>query len=208
MGSRFGAQAMTIRKHTFLAMLASTLAFGSSQLLAQTDGLSSLTTEAATNRSNEDQRGRIERTPGEQGMIGPNVENVREFIDELRGPQRQRPNIDMSVENINERRNSRRRRGRQNPPPPVHVQFQPMFYFNPPSSSQVEYALQTRLNQLLGYENSQLISVSVNNRVAILRGNVGSEYARRLLEKVLKIEPGISQVDNKIVVAPQAEPAR
>jgi hypothetical protein len=46
------------------------------------------------------------------------------------------------------------------------------------------------------------VNVEMNNAAAVLRGTVASEADRRMAELVLRLEPGVSQIDNQLVVAP------
>jgi osmotically-inducible protein OsmY len=195
---------MTIQKLAMIAMLVTAWTTGSAQALAQSEGLSAVTEETSSERAADDQRGRLESsvktTLDEQSTVGPGADAVREVFQELQGTERQRKNQDMSVENINERRNRRRQRSRQTPPPPVHVQLQPRFDFYRPASAQVASKVQTSLNRLLKNRNAGSVSVTLEQRVAVLSGKVRSEYERSLLEKLVKIEPGISRVENRIVI--------
>ena len=181
-------------------MLVAAWTTGSVQVLAQSKGLSDLTEETSAERGADDQRGRIESTMDEQDTVGPGAEAVREVFEELQGTQRDRKNQDMSVDNLNQRRNRRNRRSRQTPPPPVHVQLQPRFDFYRLDSARVATGVQMNLNRLLENRRAGSVSVTIDRRVAVLSGNVRSEYERSLLEKRVKIEPGISRVENRIVI--------
>jgi len=192
---------MVFRQLTVIAILVIVWTTGSTRSLAQVAGLSALTQQNGQEQSADDQRGSIDPTQDRQEeVVGSTAEDVREVFQELRGTQRQRKNLDMSVENLNERRRSRRRRSRQNPPPPVHVQLQPKFEFSRLVSAQVASGVQTRLNQLLEIRSAGSVSVKIENRIATLSGTVRSEYERGLLEKLTKIEPGISRVENQIAI--------
>lgn len=46
------------------------------------------------------------------------------------------------------------------------------------------------------------VNVEVNGTGTVLRGTVASEADRRMAEMVVRLEPGVSQVDNQLVVAP------
>jgi hypothetical protein len=50
------------------------------------------------------------------------------------------------------------------------------------------------------------LSVSVSNeRIVVLQGTVGSERERRLAEAVIRLNPGVRDVQNDIIVVPGAE---
>ncbi len=192
---------MLFRQFAVVVISVVVWATGSSWLLAQVTGLSALTKKNEPEQSADDQRGSIDPTQNRRKeVVGSTSETVREVFQELHGTQRQRGNLDMSIENLNERRRSRRRRSRQNLPPPVHVQLQPKFEFGQLASAQVASAMQTRLNQLLKIRSAGSVTVEIENRTATLSGIVRSEYERGLLEKLTKIEPGISRVENQIAI--------
>ena len=166
-----------------------------------------LADESAASDTFTGQRGRIEAPADAESPVGRSAEDVRRSFRELLGNERSQ-SFDMSVENINERRNARRRQQRQRtPPPPVHVHLQPTFRFNLLASDAIAAATQTRISKFLAARDAGSVQVEVENRTARLSGTVRSEYERDLLEKLLAIEPGVSQVENLISVeAPVAQP--
>lgn len=172
-------------------------------------------TESA-NRSGivEAARGSFEAEVDTEGRIGRSAEDVREMLQELRGADRRRRRTDMSVENLNERRRARRRQqGQRNPPPPVHVQFQPSFNFKSAPPLQVANGMQSRITSLLEKRAAGSVQVALNNRTATLTGTVKSDYQRRLLGTMARLEPSVSAVENLIAVeeqvaAPALTPAR
>jgi hypothetical protein len=46
----------------------------------------------------------------------------------------------------------------------------------------------------------------VEDRVAVLTGTVASEHQKELIAGMLELEPGISSVDNRLIVAPATPP--
>jgi len=137
----------------------------------------------------------------DQGPVGRNAEDVRKMQQELLGPERQQKRANMNVENLNRRRNARnRRQSQRNPPPRIHVQFQPSFSLQRVPAEQVASRMETNLSRLLEQRDAGSIQVALNDRTATLTGSVKSEYQRRLLEKMVRIEPGVSAVENLITV--------
>lgn len=70
----------------------------------------------------------------------------------------------------------------------------------------VNSTLTSRLEMLDGLRRLGSISVSVEDQTATMRGEVVSERARSLAELVVLFEPGISNVNNELVVKPVAPP--
>lgn len=63
---------------------------------------------------------------------------------------------------------------------------------------------ETRLKKLPGLEKRNSIRVAMAGRTAILSGSVASEHDRKLAEGLALLEPGISAVQNDLVVAESA----
>ena len=52
------------------------------------------------------------------------------------------------------------------------------------------------------------MQISIAQRTATLRGAVASEYDRMLAEQLIRLEPGIRQVQNELTVAAAPAPAK
>ncbi len=77
--------------------------------------------------------------------------------------------------------------------------------FSPPAATAdvLTSRLTTRMKKIqkAGFEG---VSVEVEGRHAILRGEVTSEDAKRMAKMLVKLEPGIKSVQNElVVVSPQ-----
>jgi osmotically-inducible protein OsmY len=48
--------------------------------------------------------------------------------------------------------------------------------------------------------------VSMRAQTAILQGTVASDHDRDLAEQLVRLEPGVAQVENNLIVAPPAAP--
>jgi osmotically-inducible protein OsmY len=70
----------------------------------------------------------------------------------------------------------------------------------------VSRQFESRLQRLPGIERGDRVSVTIQDRTAILTGSVSSERERSLVEGLAMLEPGISAVQNNLVV--EALPAR
>ena len=65
--------------------------------------------------------------------------------------------------------------------------------------------LATRVPKIPGLRNVQGLTVEMDGETAILRGTVESEEQRDLVERLAKLEPGISAVQNELLVVAPAE---
>jgi len=181
------------------------------ETFAQTTGPEATVTdtERTSNRSGltESDRGSFEAEADPQGRVGRSAEDISEMLREMRGTDRRQQRTNVNVDNLNERRNRRnRQRAQRNPPPPVHVQFRPTFSIPSASSSQVAKRMQSDFSRLLKKRGTGTVQVVLNDRTATLTGTVNSEHERSLLERMVRIEPGVSVIENLIAVEepPQA----
>ncbi len=147
--------------------------------------------------------GDTQRSNQQQGFVGRNADDVRQNFRNMGGRQRRDMMFDFVVENLNEMRDSRnRRRNRRNQPPPVRVRLNPSFDVAPPVESLPAATVAPRLANALKLKNVGDASVEVNGRVATLRGTANSPESRRLVEKIVSLEPGIDRVENLLEVMP------
>ncbi|MBI3836476.1 MAG: BON domain-containing protein [Planctomycetia bacterium] len=70
----------------------------------------------------------------------------------------------------------------------------------------VQAALQRRLERSQAIRRTGPLEVSLEGRTATLRGTVASTRDRALAELLLRLEPGVSDVQNDLKVKPVAEP--
>jgi osmotically-inducible protein OsmY len=63
--------------------------------------------------------------------------------------------------------------------------------------------LQQRLERLnLGFPIEGSVSVLLENRIALLRGQVPAQSDGRTIERLLRMEPGVDDVRNELEIAP------
>lgn len=62
--------------------------------------------------------------------------------------------------------------------------------------------LQQRLVTSPGIQGAVNLQVMMKGETAILRGQVGSDYAKQLAAAMVRLEPGVYSVENQLVVAP------
>lgn len=95
---------------------------------------------------------------------------------------------------------------------PIQPRHQINFQFPQRDASAVQTVVLARLNSL-GQKNpaaSDVTAEFTNPGVVVLKGQVQSEEARRLAEMVIRIEPGVRQVQNELVInatQPTASPS-
>jgi len=121
--------------------------------------------------------------------------------------------IDYSVENLNSQRaSSRVSTSDRFKKPPIQVQLRPLFAVQQSSASELTTRASVRLNKALPTTVAGT-QISVSDGIATIEGTVQSEYDRQLAAKILSLQPGISQVENRLTiesgqVAPLLLPAR
>jgi len=138
----------------------------------------------------------------ERSFVGRDAEDVRDTFRNLTRGQRRRAMMDMVVENLNEMRESRRRwRDQQRQPPSVRVQLRPAFDYPGVAVDRVALEVQTRLTAVMRKRGLTTPSVDLQGRTATLRGSVRSAHEKALAGQIVALEPGVSQVENLLVVA-------
>lgn len=88
-------------------------------------------------------------------------------------------------------------------PPRLQVSFD----FRPLPPGRVSTEVADRLVSVLSLDDSSSIEVSVEDGVAILRGEVASERDRRMAGLLVRLEPGIADSRNELMVKPPAAKA-
>ncbi len=70
-----------------------------------------------------------------------------------------------------------------------------------PPASERSQAIQSRLSRIPGSSSAQNLQVSLSGRTATVRGQVQSLDDGKLIERLLKLEPGIDTVVNQLAVS-------
>jgi hypothetical protein len=141
----------------------------------------------------------------QEGFLGGNGAQTQNFFRNMNGGQRRTAMFDFMIENLNDMRETRGRNNRNNTPP-VRVRLRPAFETPLSTMKQVSDDLQSRLSDSvseLGVADSR---VSMDDRTLTLEGSVQSEHQRALVEKMMSLEPGISEIDNRLTVEPPLPP--
>jgi hypothetical protein len=84
---------------------------------------------------------------------------------------------------------------------PISLGFAPTML---PTSPVVGARVQARLTRIPQLRDRATVSVEMDGRVAVLRGEVVSSHERELVARLVLLEPGISGVQNELKVI-QAE---
>ena len=73
----------------------------------------------------------------------------------------------------------------------------------PVAPALVQREVSMRLNQMpVGERQLRGVNVQMAGRTAVLTGTVGNESDRRMSELMLRLEPGVSNVENRVIVLP------
>ena len=137
---------------------------------------------------------------GQDTFIGNDAQQMQESFRRMSGRQQRRAMFDFALESLNELRESRRARDqRRREPSPVRVQIRPTFVSAPPAKLSPA-TLNGRLAQSLPSSPGAAAQISLNGDTATLSGTVSSEYDRQLAAKMLMLQPGIYQVENRLTV--------
>jgi hypothetical protein len=67
----------------------------------------------------------------------------------------------------------------------------------------VQQSASMRFRSLPNRPQLRGINVAMQGRTAVISGVVGSEGDRRMSELLMRLEPGVSRVDNQVLVIPQ-----
>lgn len=134
------------------------------------------------------------------GFLGVNATQTQNFFRNLGGGQRRTTNIDFTIENLNEMRDRGGRGSSGDYTPPVRVKLRPAFEVPSATVQQMSADLRSRLTmnaEEMGVADAQF---SIDGRTIVLEGNVATEHQRALVEKLVSLEPGVTQVDNRLRV--------
>ena len=132
------------------------------------------------------------------------AEAMAQSFENMGGRQQARAqaNLDRFIENLNQMRDSQSQaRGQRRSYAPVKVRIRPAFKVTPIDPMVLETKLQARMDKSLEVSKSTAtMQVTLNNRVATISGTAPDEHERKVLAKILALQPGVSRVDNRLVV--------
>lgn len=140
------------------------------------------------------------------GFVGGDAQDMRSAFENMRGRERRQVMFDMMVENLNEMRDRRSERdARRRQPDLVRVQIRAPSNLPLLDSQQVAVTLQANLIRSLELQGLAAPRVELEGRTATLSGPVASDHERTVIEKMIALQPGVSQVENLLTVEPTAE---
>jgi hypothetical protein len=132
------------------------------------------------------------------GFIG-GAQDMQNFFRNLNGQRQRTATFDSMIENLNDMRETRGNDGSDRSPP-VRVQLRPAFETPLGTIARVNADVQTRLATTvtdLGVIEPQ---ISLDGRTITLEGRVKSAHERELVEKLISLEPGVTEIDNRLTV--------
>lgn len=139
---------------------------------------------------------------GQNNFLGGNAAQTQNFFRNLNGGQRRNSTFDFTIENLNEMRDRGKRGGNGERTPPVRVKLRPAFTMSADTMAQVTSEVQSRLTTSLAEQGVADSRVSSDGRAMTLEGRVATEHQKALIEKMLSLEPGVSTIENRLVVDP------
>ena len=91
--------------------------------------------------------------------------------------------------------------GGQAAKPAIRTHLRSAIEIAPRSPQMVQRSATERFTQLAGKPSLRGIRVRMQGRTAVLTGSVASERDRRMSQLLVQLEPGVRQVENRIVIA-------
>lgn len=89
-----------------------------------------------------------------------------------------------------------------NSKPAIRTRLRSAITVAPVPPQQIQTAVSQRFSQLPSNAGVSGVNIRMDGRTAILTGRVGSASDRRMSELLLRLEPGVSRVQNDILVEP------
>ncbi|TWU17696.1 BON domain protein [Novipirellula galeiformis] len=87
----------------------------------------------------------------------------------------------------------------------IRTQLRSAIDVAPRSSAEIQQSAVTRMLTLPSQSQIPGVNVTVDNQTVILGGVVGSEKQRRMSELLMRLEPGVRNVENRIRVSSSAQ---
>ena len=90
----------------------------------------------------------------------------------------------------------------QSTPPVIRTRLRSAVQVQPRSPIQVQQTASNRFQYLSNRPQLRRVNVSMQGRTAVLQGTVSSDSVRRMSHLLMRLEPGISRVENRLIVQP------
>ncbi len=139
---------------------------------------------------------------GLQQAAPGSAEAMRNAFQNMSGRQRRRATFDFVVESLNEMRDQRReRRERRRRPDAIRIRIRPAFTVAPVDATQLGADLKDNLDKSIELQGSSAVAdVTLEGGRATLTGTVADDHEGAVLARMLSMQPGVSDVDNQLVV--------
>lgn len=138
---------------------------------------------------------------GQDFFVGSDAQQLRNQQAARNAALQRAGQFNFNIENLNQQRNAQQRgQGGQNQKPPVRVKLRPLFDVPTITSAELSAGVQSRVADSLPERFDSSAEISMAGGVATVSGSVASEYDKKLLAKMLAIQPGVMQVDNQLTV--------
>ena len=143
----------------------------------------------------------------QDNFVGSDAQQIRNQQNNRNRGMARRAMFDFAIESFNEMRQSRNQQhSGGNQRPPMHVKIQPLFAVPQPTANELASQVRSQLEKTLP-KTITASHISVNNGTATIVGSVENAYDKQLAAKMLSLQPGISQVENRLtILSDQAEP--
>jgi hypothetical protein len=92
--------------------------------------------------------------------------------------------------------------GAQSTTPTIRTRLRSAIQVTPITPQRVQANANQRMVQLPGRQGLQNVRVDVVGRTAVIEGTATSNRDRRMAELLMRLEPGVSQVQNNVLVSP------
>ena len=90
----------------------------------------------------------------------------------------------------------------QSTQPTIRTRLRSAIDVAPFEPAEVQVIANRRVSRLPARAGMRNINVSMVGRTAVISGTVGTDRERRMSELLMRLEPGVSQVQNNVVVSP------
>jgi len=84
--------------------------------------------------------------------------------------------------------------------PTIQPQQKVAFAFSPPTAAKLNTTLDTRFQKMPSTANVKNVNISHVDGVVTIRGQVDSDDAKKLAERLVRLEPGVKSVQNELTV--------
>ena len=133
-------------------------------------------------------------------FIGSDAQQIRNQQNNRNQGRGRGAMFNFAIESLNELRKSRTQQHSSNSQKPqVRVHIRPLFTVSQPSTSELTSQLRTQFDNALP-STVEAPQISIRKGKATIAGSVKNEYDKQLAAKMLSLQPGILQVENRLTI--------